>query len=154
MKGCESVAKINTTVGNVNIRIDTSRIDRNLKEAQKELNLAVRKDTTPFVPKREGSGGGTLRRSANFPEGVYGGVLEYNTDYAHYLYVGEKYAPNIPIYDEEGNLTGFWSPKHKHPTGEPLHYHTSGTDKEWFKKSKEKNLQSWIKTVKEAVGKE
>ena len=49
--------RIRQHIGNVDINIDTKRIDRNLKEAQKELNLAVRKDTTPFVPKREGSGG-------------------------------------------------------------------------------------------------
>lgn len=143
--------RIRQHVGNVDIDISDARLRRNLKEAQKELNLAVRKDCTPFVPK---GASGDLRRSASFPEGVYGGVLEYNTDYAHYLYVGEKYSPNIPIKDAEGNITGWWSPpgKKKNPTGEPLHYHTSGTDKEWFEKSKEKNLQSWIDTVRKEVG--
>lgn len=146
--------RINNTIGSVSIKIDTSRIDRNLREAQKELNLAVRKDTTPFVPKREGSGGGTLRRSANFPEGVYGGVLEYNTDYAHYLYVGEKYGPNIPIRDSEGNITGWWSPPHKNPTGQPLHYHTPGTDKEWFERAKEQHKSEWVRLVKQIAGRE
>lgn len=143
--------KLNTHIGNVDIHIDTKRIDGNLREAQKELNIAVRKDTTPFVPK---GGSGNLRRSANFPDGVYGGVLEYNTDYAHYLYVGEKYGPNIPEYDSAGNLIGFWSPPHKYPTGQSLHYHTPGTGKEWFEKSKEKNLQSWTRLVKETAGKD
>lgn len=155
LKGCESVAKINTTIGNVSIKLDTKRLDRNMMEAQKELNLAVRKDTTPFVPKREGSGGGTLIRSANFPDGVYGGVLEYNTPYARYQYEGKVYGPNIPIRDEvTGEIIGWWSPKHKHPTGKSITYHPEGTARgdHWFEKSKEKNLQSWIETVRKEVG--
>ena len=58
--------RLNTTVGNVNIKIDTKRLDRNVKEAQKLLNLAVRTDCEPLVPLLNGQ----LRRSANFPEGV------------------------------------------------------------------------------------
>lgn len=146
------MAKINTTVGNVSIKIDTKRIDRNIKEAQKELNLAVRRDCTPFVPK---GGSGDLRRSASFPEGVYGGVLEYNTDYAHYLYVGEKYGPNIPIIDETtGEITEWWSPPHKQPTGELLKYHTKGTGKEWFETAKSRFGDEWVRTVKKIAGRE
>lgn len=144
--------RIRQHIGNVDINIDTKRIDYNIKEAQKELNLAVRKDCTPFVPK---GGSGELRRSVSFPEGVYGGVLEYNTDYAHYLYVGKKYGPNIPIRDEvTGEITGWWSPPHKHPTGEPLHYHTSGTDKEWFERAKEQHKNEWVRLVKQTAGRE
>lgn len=141
--------KIDTTVGNVGIKLNTDRLDRNFVNAQRELNFAVMKDTDDFVPKKEGF----LRRSAWFPEGETGGVLEYNTPYAHLLYVGEKYGPNIPIYDEDGNITGWWSPPKKHPTGEQLEYHEKGTGKEWFERSKEKNLQSWIQTVKNEIGK-
>ena len=147
--------RIKQHVGNVDIHIDTKRIDRNLKEAQKELNLAVRKDTTPFVPKREGSGGGTLRRSANFPEGVYGGVLEYNTPYAHLLYVGQVYGPNIPIKDSEGNVTGWFSPpgQAKHPTGKKIQYHEPGTSDHWFEKAKERHGDKWLRLVREEARK-
>lgn len=141
--------KINTHVGNVGIRIGTSRIDNNLREAQKELNLTVRKDCTPFVPK---GGSGNLRRSANFPEGLYGGVLEYNTPYAHYQYAGEVYGPNIPKYDGEGNLIGYWSPPEKNPTGRPIKYHTPGTGKEWFEEAKKKHGNEWVNTAKKTAG--
>ena len=73
--------RIRQHVGNVDIKFDTNRIDRNMKECQKVLNLAVRTDCEPLVPHLNGQ----LRRSAIFPEGVYGGELEYNTPHAHYL---------------------------------------------------------------------
>lgn len=145
--------RVNTTVGNVSIKLDTKRLDRNVKEAQKLLNLAVRTDCEPFVPLLNGQ----LRRSANFPEGVYGGVLEYNSMYAHYQYIGEIYGPNIPIRDSAGNITRWYSPKgkEKHPTGRMMkNYSQSGTGPEWFARAKEKNLQKWVKLVKETAGKD
>ena len=142
--------KINTHVGNVDIKIDTSRIDKNVKEAQKLLNMQIVADCDPLIPFQQGA----LRNSVNYPEGIYGGEIEWNTPYAHYQYEGEVYGPNIPIYDAQGSLTGFWSPPNKKPTGRPIHYHTDGTTDHWFEKSKEKNLQSWVDLVRKTVGKE
>lgn len=144
--------RLNTTVGNVNIRLNTDRIDRNLKEAQKLLNLQVKADCEPFVPFQQGY----LIGSAHFPDGIYGGILQYDGPYANYLYQGIKYGPNIPIKDSAGNITGWYSPPVKHPTGDKLQYHPEGTERggHWFEKSKEKNLQSWVKLVKETVGKD
>lgn len=143
--------RIKQHIGNVDIQLNTDRIDRNIMDAQKLLNLAVRTDCEPLVPLLNGQ----LRRSANFPEGVYGGVLEYNTPYAHYLYQGQVYGPNIPIKDSDGNITGWFSSpgQAKHPTGKKLRYHEPGTGPEWFSCAKEKNLQKWVKLVKETVGK-
>lgn len=44
-----------------------------------------------------------------------------DTPYAHYLFIGEVYGPNIPIR-ENGIITGWWSPPVKHPTGRKLEY--------------------------------
>mgnify|MGYP000793250637 FL=1 len=49
------------------------------------------------------------------------GMIVYATSYARYLYYGEVYGPNIPIF-EGGELAGFFSPPHKYPTGRPLTY--------------------------------
>ena len=144
--------KVNTTVGNVSIKLDTKRIDRNVKEAQKLLNLAGRTDCEPLVPVLNGQ----LQGSADFPEGVYGGVLEYNTPYAHYQYVGEIYGPNIPRTDDNGNIVGWYSPKGKakHPTGRKMsNYSQSGTGPEWFGKAKEQNKDKWLRLVREEAGK-
>lgn len=145
--------RLNTTIGNVSIKLNTKRIDRNVMEAQKLLNLAVRTDCEPLVPLLNGQ----LRRSANFPEGVYGGVLEYNTPYAHYQYVGKVYGPNIPKIDEmTGEIIGWYSPKGKakHPTGRMMaNYSEPGTGPEWFEKAKERHGDKWLRLVREEAGK-
>lgn len=144
--------RINKTIGNVEIKFNDKRIDRNMKEAQKLLNLAVRTDCEPLVPLMNGQ----LLRSATFPEGVYGGVLEYNTPYAHYQYVGEVYGPNIPRKDDNGNIIGWYSPpgKKKHPTGRKMaKYSQSGTGPEWFSKAKERHGDKWLRLVREEAGK-
>lgn len=143
--------KINTHVGNVDIKIDTSRIDRNTKEAQKLLNMQIVADCDPFIPFQQGA----LRNSVNYPEGIYGGVIEYNTPYAHYQYEGEIYGPNIPIYDTQGNITGYWSPPNKKPTGRKLQYHPEGTERgdHWFEKAKKQHKDDWVQLVRKTVGK-
>lgn len=143
--------KINTHVGNVDIKIDTSRIDKNIKEAQKLLNMQIVADCDPLIPFQQGA----LRNSVNYPEGIYGGVIEYNTPYAHYQYEGEVYGPNVPIYDTQGNITGYWSPPNKKPTGKKLQYHPEGTERgdHWFEKAKAQHKDDWVDLVKKTVGK-
>ena len=141
--------KINTHVGNVDIKIDTSRIDMNVKEAQKLLNMQIVADCDPFIPFQQGA----LRNSVNYPEGIYGGEIQWNTPYAHYQYMGEVYGPNIPIYDGDGNLTGYFSPPKKNPTGRPLHYHTESTTDHWFEKAKAQHKNDWVNLVKKTIGK-
>ena len=143
--------KIKTHAGNVDIHIDTSRIDRNLKEAQKLLNMQVVADCDPLIPFQQGA----LRNSVNYPQGIYGGEIEYNTPYAHYMYEGEVYGPNIPIRDEvTGEITGWYSPPVKHPTGEKLKYHPEGTERgdHWFEKAKEQHKDDWVRLVKQTAG--
>ena len=148
-RGCGNV-RINNTVGNVSIKIDTSRIDKNIREAQKLLNLAVAGDCDTLIPFQQGA----LRNSVNYPQGIYGGESEYNTPYAHYQYEGIVYGPNIPIKDAEGNITGWYSPPKKNPTGRPLTYHTVGTGDHWFEKAKQQHKQESIDLVKRTAGKE
>ncbi|HJA91918.1 MAG TPA: minor capsid protein [Candidatus Eisenbergiella merdipullorum] len=141
--------KLHSYVGGVEINIDTSRIDDNLREAQKALNLQVVADSKPFVPYSQGA----LRSKVEYPEGLYGGEIMYNTPYAHYLYEGTVYGPNIPIKDAEGNITGWRSPPKKYPTQRKLQYHTAGTGPQWFEEAKRRHKQDWIKIVKETAGK-
>jgi len=144
--------RINKTNGNVDIKLETKRIDSNMKEAQKLLNLAVRTDCEPLVPLLNGQ----LRRSANFPEGVYGGVLEYNTPYAHAIYEGFVFTPNIPIKDSEGNITGWFSPpgQKKQKTNRKMHFHEPGTTDHFFEEAKRLHGVEWIRLVKETAGKD
>lgn len=134
--------KINTNVGNVDIKIDTSRIDGNLKEAQKLLNMQIVADCTPLIPFQQGA----LRNSVNYTQGIYGGEIEWNTPYAHYQYIGELYLA------ENGSS---WAKKYekKHPVGKPLAYHTPGTTDHFFDEAKEQHGKEWVDLVKRTAGK-
>lgn len=147
--------RINNTVGNVSIKIDTSRIDKNIREAQKLLNLAVVGDCDPLIPFQQGA----LRGSVEYPDGIYGGTIQWGgasvgVPYAAYQYRGEIYGPNIPIKDDSGNVVGWYSPPKKNPTGRPIQYNTPGTGKEWFETAKSQHKQDWIDLVKRTAGKE
>lgn len=142
--------RIRQHIGNVDIDITDARLRRNLKEAQKLLNMQVVADCDSLIPFQQGA----LRNSVNYPQGIYGGEIEYNMPYAHYQYMGEVYGPNIPIRDTEGNITGWYSPPKKHPTGRQLQYHTAGTGDHWFSKAKEMHKDEWVRLVKQTAGKE
>lgn len=135
--------KINTHVGNVDIRIDMSRIEGNIKEAQKLLNEQIVADCEPLIPFQQGA----LRNSVNYPQGIYGGEIEWNTPYAHYQYMNNLYLT------EDGRS---WANKgeKKYPTGQPLAYHTPGTTGHWFDVAKEQHKDEWVDLVKKTIGKE
>ena len=135
--------KINTHVGNVDIKIDTSRIDGNIKEAQKLLNMQIVADCEPLIPFQQGG----LRDSVNYPQGIYGGEIEWNTPYAHYQYIGELYLA------ENGSS---WAKKYekKYPAGKPLaHIEHPETTDHWFDKAKEQHGKEWVDLVKRTAGK-
>lgn len=51
------------------------------------------------------------------------GIVHYQSPYAHYQYEGEIYGPNYPIKDG-GEITGWWSPPRKTPTGRKMKHNT------------------------------
>ena len=67
------------TVGNVNIKVNTTRLDRNTMEAQKLLNMQVVADSNNLIPFQQGA----LTGSVSYPEGIYGDEKSWNTPYAH-----------------------------------------------------------------------
>lgn len=76
--------------------------------------------------------------------------------YAHYIYTGEVYGPNIPII-ENGIITGWWSPPGKgtkHPTGEKLTYstgvHPQATD-HWDKAMMREHGDEFTEQVKQIL---
>ncbi|MDE7323098.1 MAG: minor capsid protein [Lachnospiraceae bacterium] len=144
--------RIRQHTGNVDIDISDARLQRNLRECQKVLNLQIAADCDPLIPFQQGQ----LRNSLVYPEGVYGGELEWNAPHAHYQYESIVYSPNIPIKDSAGNITGWFSPpgQKKQPTNRTLQYHTPGTTGHWFEVAKERHKQEWIDLVKRTAGKE
>lgn len=149
--------RIRQHIGNVDIDITDARLRRNLKEAQKLLNMQVVADCDPLIPFQQGA----LIGSVEYPDGIYGGIIQWGgasvgVPYAHYLYQGIKYGPNIPIKDSQGNITGWYSPPSKHPTGEKLKYHPEGTERgdHWFEKAKQEHGDDWVRLVKRTAGKD
>ena len=132
----------NRTVGCVDIHIDTKRIDNNIRNAQKLLNMQISADCDDYIPFANGA----LRGAVKYPNGIYGGEIEWNTPYAHYQYEGE-------LYLTEDGRSFANKGEQKYPTGMPLHYHTPGTYDHWFERAKETHGQQWIDLVKREVGK-
>ena len=56
--------------------------------------------------------------------------IEHTAPYAHYQYEGIVYGPNYPISDGF-NVTGYWSPPHKKPTGKRLKYKNAKASAKW-----------------------
>lgn len=145
LKGCDDVAKINTTVGNVNIKIDTKRIDKNIRNAQAVLNEAVGNDCKSLVPHLNGD----LQRSFRYGNGdIHSGFVEWTAPYSHFQYVG------FVRTDERGRV---WvGKKEEKPIlhkDRPLTYHEPGTTSEWFEVDKKNNLKKWEKLVRDEMGK-
>ena len=134
--------KYDKTVGCVDIHIDTSRIDNNIRKAQKGLNMQVVADCDEYIPMQQGA----LRGSVNYPDGIYGGEIAWNTPYAHYQYMGELYLT------EDGRSFAFRGER-KYPTGLPLQQHHPGTADHWFERAKQAHCEQWIDLVKREVGK-
>jgi hypothetical protein len=143
--GGEVEMKLSTTVGAVQIRLDTSRLEGDAKEAQKKLNEQIVADCEPLVPFQQGA----LRNSVSYPDGIYGGFIKYDTPYSRYLYYGRLYSGSHPIKDAAGNITGWWSEKHKKPTSRRLQYHTPGTTDHWFEIAKGRFSRQWVQVVKD-----
>lgn len=147
--------RIRQHIGNVDIDISDARLRGNLKEAQKLLNMQIVADCDPLIPFQQGA----LRGSVEYPDGIYGGTIQWGgasvgVPYAAYQYRGEIYGPNIPIKDDNGNVVGWYSPPKKNPTGRKLQYHTPGTTDHFFEEAKRIHGREWIDLVKRTVGKE
>ena len=74
--------RIRQHIGNVDIDISDARLQKNLRNAQRALNMQIVADCDPLIPFQQGA----LRNSVNYPQGIYGGEIEYNTPYAHAVY--------------------------------------------------------------------
>ena len=107
-----------------------------LQNAQRFIDSECMRLMVPYTPMRSG----LLMESVKLGTVVGSGELRYLSPYARYLYYGEIYGPNIPIYEGE-QIVGYFSPKgkKKHPTGRPMAYDTSRhpqVGKLWFERMK------------------
>lgn len=84
-------------------------------DTMQQVHNTYAKFLDPYVPMDEG----VLAHDVTVtPE-----YVQYNSPYAHYMYTGIVYGPNIPIMSN-GEIIGYWSPPNqaKHPTGASIDY--------------------------------
>lgn len=90
---------------------------------QQRVDAAVLRYMADYVPMITGA----LMDDAVQHTVIGSGEIEYVHPGSRYLYYGEVYGPNIPIFgDDTGEPMGWWSPpgQKKHPTGRQLQYKT------------------------------
>ncbi len=101
---------------------------------------------------------GSLAKSAYGATVIGSGKVRYPGPYARYLYYGEVYGPNIPVYeDDTGIPTRFFSRKgqKKHPTGRALHYNTDTNPlagSYWFERMKADHKADILREAKSVAG--
>lgn len=101
---------------------------------------------------------GTLAKSPYAATQIGSGRVVWPGPYARYLYYGEVYGPNIPVFeDDSGVPTRFFSPpgQKKHPTGRALQYSKDANPLAgsfWFERMKANRLKDVIEEVKDAAG--
>lgn len=100
---------------------------------------------------------GTMAKSAYTATQIGSGEVVYRGPQARYLYYGEVYGPNIPVFDDNsGEPTGFFSPpgQKKSPTGRDLKYSKDVNPLAgpfWFERMKADHLDDIIKEAKSAI---
>ena len=122
---------------------------------QKVIDEAVIRYSMPYVPWETG----TLAKSAYTATDIGSGTVIYPGPYAHYMYYGEVYGPNIPVFeDDSGEPTRWFSPpgRKKHPMGRQLQYATDVNPMAgsyWFERMKADHLDDIVEEAKANVGK-
>lgn len=119
---------------------------------QKVVDKRVIDYCVPYVPFDEG----ILAGSAYTATEVGSGEVVYDTPYARYQFYGEVYGPNFPIV-ENGVITGWYSPKEKHPTGRQLNYgnshekHDPRAGSHWFDRAMADHKDDILKEAQDAA---
>lgn len=80
-------------------------------------------------------------------------VYDISPDYAHYVYEGIVYGPNIPVFDKEGNGIRWVSPRgmKKFPTGNYMEYQNPLATRHWDETAIEDNRELVEQTVRDII---
>lgn len=98
----------------VNLQLNIQNIPQNA-EMMTEIHQTLAAYLNPYVPARTGMLSTNTRVTPQY--------VEYISPYAHYMYEGVVYGPNIPIM-ENGVIVGWFSQPgvSKQPTGRQINY--------------------------------
>ena len=116
-----------------------------MHRVQCAIDSAALKYMYPYMPFRSGA----LIKLTETATVAGSGRIVCPGPYAHYLYMGEIYGPNIPIR-EGGQTVGFFSPPSKQKTGRPLTYDTTKNPlagAHWFERMKADHKDDILKVA-------
>ena len=106
------------------INIDTKKHLGKVRDPRfwKYAAQSWQKQYVDYVPMKSG----TLFQQTTITSGQNWGQIEHTVPYARYVYYGEVYGPNYPIF-QAGQIVGWYSPRGraKHPTGRKMQYNRS-----------------------------
>ena len=121
---------------------------------QKVIDKSVIDWCLPYCPFDTG----LLANSAYSATVIGSGMVVYPGPYARYLYYGEVYGPNIPVFeDDSGVPTRWFSPpgQKKHPTGRALQFKTDLNPlagSVWFERMKADHAKDILEEARKAAG--
>ena len=121
---------------------------------QQTIDKAVIDFCLPYCPWDSGA----LAKSAYAATQIGSGRVRYPGPYAHYLYHGEVYGPNIPVFEDDSGIpTRFFSRpgQKKQPTGRDLQYNTDTNPLAgsfWFERMKADHKQDILQEAANVAG--
>ena len=141
--------------GTFNVKIHwnsafAKEMNEKMHTIQSVIDSDVIKFMSPYIPYQSGF---LSSEALTIPTVIGSGEVKQLGPYAHYLYMGEIYGPNIPV-KENGEIVGWWSPPSKAPTGRPLTYDTAKNPlagSHWFERMKADRADDILKDAQEAA---
>lgn len=142
-------------IGTFNVKIHwnsafAKEMNEKMHTIQSVIDSDVIKFMSPYIPYQSGF---LSSKALTIPTVIGSGEVKQLGPYAHYLYMGEIYGPNIPV-KEKGEIVGWWSPPSKAPTGRPLTYDTTKNPlagSHWFERMKADRADDILKDAQEAA---
>ena len=144
---------------NVEIELDTTRLNRNLNNAQYALDSAVMESMEPFMPMNSGQFI-AITKAMSASEAGTGKVTAAAPPYGRYLYMGKVMVDSqtgkgpMVIPDGFGGVTLRYRLGAKlKATERPLRYSRPGAQAKWFEAAKKKDSTEWVEVVKREIAK-
>lgn len=120
---------------------------------QAAIDTAVLRYSGMYMPMDSGS----LIARSHSATIIGSGRVVFPGPYAHYLYHGEVYGPNIPIFEDDSGIpTTYRSPKNKkkYPTGRALNIKTDKNPQatsHWWEVAKANHLDAILEEARKAA---
>lgn len=135
------------------VTVDLSRVEKNLGDAQKKLDMTVMTSMKPIMPHETGSFINTTQAMSTAIAGT-GKVIAGAPPMGRFLYEGKTMVDEVTgsPWARKGAKKVLVSQYGGKTKARPyLTYTGDGTD-HWFDKAKERDLHEWLKIVKETAG--